>query len=141
MEGRAVPIEFNGGSEDVGYRISFDARSRVITLRLRGFWDEAITGAFRKDFLAFWKAADRSRPYLVLADLSRYPTQRAPVQQVHAELMSKGKAMGVVRSANLVDATLTSMQIRRLSEQSGLEVFSFFQDEQAALAWLVGAND
>ena len=38
-----------------------------------------------------------------------------------------------------MDNTLSQMQIRRLSQESGIPAFSFFQDEATALKWLADA--
>ena len=92
---------------------------------------------FRDSFDALWRSIDTSEPTYVLADVSQYPAQRDSVQAVHAGLMQRGREMGVKRSANLVSAALTSMQIRRLSKESGLVEHSFFKDETEALKWLL----
>ena len=128
---------WRSGDGAVGYELTFDEGTRVITMRARGFWDDAMAARFRDSFDALWRSIDTSEPTYVLADVSQYPAQRDSVQAVHAGLMQRGREMGVKRSANLVSAALTSMQIRRLSKESGLVEHSFFKDETEALKWLL----
>jgi hypothetical protein len=43
---------------------------------------------------------------------------------------------GLQKAANLLASAMTQLQIKRISEESGLPVFSFFQAEEPATAWL-----
>ncbi len=79
--------------------------------------------------------APRGKWY-ILADLTDYPPQKPDVQSAHAATMVRANELGLVAAANLVNVTLSQMQIRRLSEASGLPEFAFFQNEARALAWL-----
>lgn len=126
-----------GGNDQVGFDVSYDARTRILYLRMWGIWDEDIALKYRDVTAQAIRAIRPEPPSRVLADLSRYPTQKPNVQKVHAELMKLAVTHNMTRAANLVSATLTSMQIRRLSQESGLGEFSFFQDEAKALEWLV----
>jgi hypothetical protein len=128
---------WRGGNQQVGYEVSYDVGTRVLYLRMWGLWDEPIAASYRDAVLAAMKPLKPARPSFVLADLVRYPTQKPAVQKYHAELMGKSAGHGIFRSANLVNATLTSMQIRRLSQESGVAEFSFFQDEAKAVEWLL----
>lgn len=78
--------------------------------------------------------------WFVLADLSDYPAQKPDVQACHAATMVRAREAKVVTAANLVSATLSKMQIRRLSEESGLPEFAFFQSESKALAYIDELN-
>ncbi len=127
---------WRGGNDQVGFEVSYDSVSRILYLRMWGLWDEALATQFQAAASAAMQPLTPARPSYVLADLRRYPTQKPAVQRVHSELMAKATRHGIERSANLVAATLTSMQIRRLSQESGLAEFSFFQDEELAVRWL-----
>lgn len=131
---------WRGGNAQVGYAVSYDAVTRVLYLRMWGLWDEPMAISYRDAVLAAMRPLRPERPSYVLADLSRYPTQKPAVQKYHAELMGKSAAHGITRAANLVSATLTSMQIRRLSQESGVAEFSFFQDEKRAIDWLLSGE-
>ncbi len=128
---------WTGGDDQVGFRVHYDPKTRILYLRMWGMWDDALALKFRDAVTEARKPLRASVPSFVLADLSRYPTQRPSVQKVHGDLMSKSAIHGILRSANLVAGMLTSMQIRRLSQESGLAEFSFFQDEQTAIRWLL----
>jgi hypothetical protein len=132
---------WRGGNSQVGFEVSYDTARRILYLRMWGLWDEPLAVQYRDATLAAMKPLSPARPSFVLADLSRYPTQKPAVQKYHAELMGKSAAHGITRSANLVAGTLTSMQIRRLSQESGIAEFSFFQDEAKAVKWLLSGNE
>jgi hypothetical protein len=128
---------WTGGNEKTGFRISYDQKTRILTLRMWGLWTEELGLRFRD---AMNTAREPLRPptaSYVLADLRRYPTQKPEVQKIHAELMSKSESHGIRRSANLVAEVLASMQIRRLSHEGKLVEFSFFDDENEAVEWLL----
>ncbi len=127
---------WDGGNDQIGFRVTWDPKTRILYLRMWGLWDEALGLLFRDAVTEARAPLRPSTPSFVLADLRRYPTQRAVVQKIHAELMSKSEGHGIFRSANLVAETLASMQIRRLSHEGGLVEFSFFDDEDKAIAWL-----
>lgn len=131
---------WRGGNPQVGFEVSYDSTRRILYLRMWGLWDEPLAIRYRDTVLSAMKPLSPARPSFVLADLSRYPTQKPAVQKYHSELMGKSAAHGITRSANLVAGTLTSMQIRRLSQESGIAEFSFFQDEEKAVKWLL-SND
>jgi hypothetical protein len=126
-----------GGNSQVGFEVSYDPATRILYLRMWGLWDEPLAVHYRDSVLSAMRPLAPAQPSYVLADLARYPTQKPAVQKYHAELMGKSAAHGITRSVNLVSNTLTSMQIRRLSQESGIAEFSFFQDEAKAIEWLL----
>jgi hypothetical protein len=128
---------WRGGNSQVGYEVSYETSTRILFLRMWGMWDETLAISYRDAVMSAMKPLSPQRPSYVLADLANYPTQKPAVQKYHAELMGKSASHGITRSANLVSATLTSMQIRRLSQESGIAEFSFFQDEKKAIEWLL----
>lgn len=50
--------------------------------------------------------------------------------------MRHAAASGMKRAANIVNSAMTEMQIRRLSEETGLPVFSFFKSVKEGVQWL-----
>jgi serine/threonine-protein kinase len=132
---------WRGGNSQVGFEVSYDNVRRILYLRMWGLWDEPLAVQYRDAVMVAMRPLTPARPSYVLADLARYPTQKPAVQKYHAELMGKSASYGITRSANLVSATLTSMQIRRLSQESGIAEFSFFQDEEKAIEWLLSGAD
>jgi hypothetical protein len=131
---------WRGGNPQVGFEVFYDSTRRILYLRMWGLWDEPLAAHYRDTVLSAMRPLTPLRPSFVLADLSRYPTQKPAVQKYHAELMGKSASHGITRSANLVAGTLTSMQIRRLSQESGIAEFSFFQDEEKAVEWLLSGE-
>jgi hypothetical protein len=128
---------WTGGNEKSGFRVSYDDKTHILTLRMWGLWTEEIGLLFRDAVNAARAPLRPPVASYVLADLRRYPTQRPEVQKIHSELMSKSEGHGIRRSANLVTEVLASMQIRRLSHEGKLVEFSFFEDEDEAIAWLL----
>ncbi len=127
---------WRGGDSRAGFEVSIDRLRRVLRFRFWGLWEEPLGRAFRDTALAGMHQLGRAHAWMVLADISKYPPQKPEVQKFHAELMSKAPALGCVRAANLVDNAVSALQIRRLSEESGLPDFSFFRSEAEALKWL-----
>ena len=127
---------WRGGDNRAGYEVSVDGVRRILRFRFWGLWDEPMGQAFRDAALIGMRQLSAGGGWCVLADISKYPPQKAEVQKYHAELMDRAPRLGCVRAANLVDNALSAMQIRRLSEQSGLPDFSFFRSEADALRWL-----
>lgn len=128
---------WSGGTEKSGFSISYDDKTRILTLRMWGLWTLELGLLFR-DAMNTARAPLRApKETYVLADLRRYPTQKPEVQKIHSDLMSKSESHGIKRSANLVAEVLASMQIRRLSHEGKLVEFSFFDDEDEAVAWLL----
>lgn len=129
---------WRGGDDAAGFAVTSDARQHLIRLRLWGLWTDETAAQFRASLVAAFDRVRAGEGWVVLADISTYPPQRPSVQAVHAEMMALGARLGVVRSANLVSSVLGQLQIKRLSQESGLPLFSFFTNEKAALAWLLG---
>jgi hypothetical protein len=135
-EARALHL-WRGGDDSAGYLLRVDGARSMLRLGFWGYWRAELGEAFRDSMFEAIAQMARLHAWDVLADLSRYPVQNAAVQIFHSECMKKAKITpGFRRAANLVDSTLSEMQIRRLSTESGLPLFAFFQDEQKALDWL-----
>ncbi|HEX7603099.1 MAG TPA: hypothetical protein VF316_15890 [Polyangiaceae bacterium] len=129
------------GDAKNGFEIWVDAPRRLLRFRFWGFWKEPLGIEYRDACLKAMQELSSGGPWYVLADLTDYPAQKPEVQACHAATMVKAAGHGMKAAANLVAATLSQMQIRRLSEQSGLPEFAFFQSEPSALAWLDQLRD
>lgn len=124
------------GDSKNGFEIWVDTPRRLLRFRFWGFWKLPLGVEYRDGCLKQMQALSAGGPWYVLADLTDYPAQKPEVQACHSATMVKAAGHGMKAAANLVSATLSQMQIRRLSEQSGLPEFAFFQSESSALAWL-----
>jgi hypothetical protein len=122
--------------------VRIDRPRSLLRLSFWGYWRNELGFAFRDAVLQALEEVAVLPAWDVLADLTRYPAQNAAVQKCHAEAMSKTKTYPTFRrAANVVSGSLSEMQIRRLSTESGLPLFAFFQDEGEAISWLhVQAN-
>jgi len=134
------PGVWRGGDATCGYEVRVDRPRALLRLTVWGYWKSEMGVAYRDATFAAMVEMGKMPSWDVLADLSRYPAQNTAVQRCHAESMAGSKSTpGFRRAANLVDNTLSEMQIRRLSSESGLPLFAFFQEEAKALAWLQSA--
>jgi serine/threonine-protein kinase len=75
----------------------------------------------------------------VLADIADFAAQKPDVSAYVERTMALARENGMVRAANLVSSALSRMQIARLSAETGLPAFSFFQSEADAVRWLLTA--
>lgn len=114
-----------------------DRIRRILRFTFWGFWDEPLARQYLAASIAGMRELRKTEgAWHVLADLTRYPAQKDEVGRCHGESMKAGHELGLSRAANLVSSSLSAMQIRRLSMENNLPEFSFFQDEQRAIAWL-----
>jgi hypothetical protein len=121
--------------DGMGFVVSADAAQTLIRLSFWGLWDDALGTEFERAMANAFNQIPTGDKWFVLADISRYPPQRPAVQECHGRCMRRAKDK-VRKSANLVDSRLGELQIRRLSEESGLPSFSFFTTEASAMRWL-----
>ncbi len=118
------------------FQISVDQVNRILRLKVWGFWDAAEGEAYFEEFLRSARALT-GKPWYVLADISEFPAQKPEVNDFVGKTMAFATANGMRKAANLVSSALTRMQIGRLSADTGLPEFSFFQSEAEAVAWLL----
>jgi hypothetical protein len=104
-------------------------------MRFWGVWTDELGISFEHALMTAMRAIKEGERWTVLVDISNYPPQRPSVQEAHARCMAFARGR-IVRSANLVSSSLNQMQIRRLSQESGLPGYSFFTNESDALRWL-----
>lgn len=120
-----------------GFDITYDAPQAILHLRLWGLWDEALG----QEMLAHFKQqvqtiSAQTAKWSVLADLTQFPAQIEAVQQSLIDAMTFARTHGMKKAARVVANTITKLQIKRLSEVTGIPEHSFFQSKETALAWL-----
>jgi len=121
-----------------GFSVEIDPLRKLARLAVWGFWSveqgKAFLDEFRGKTKPLWGGS-----WFVLADISEFPAQRPEVNAYIAQTMELAKKNGCARAANVVSSSLTKMQIARVSQEQGLNSVAFFQDEAAALAWLIAS--
>jgi hypothetical protein len=128
---------WKGGDQAAGYEVRVDRTRRILRFEFWGLWEEPLAREYLSASIAGMRELQGTPgAWHVLADLRRYPAQRDEVSRCHADSMKAGHQLGMKRAANLVASSLSAMQIRRLSTESNLPEFSFFQSEPLAIAWL-----
>lgn len=118
-----------------GFRVELDYKLKLCFLKVWGSWSQedgvAYVNHFAKTISAF-AGAD----FDVVADISQFPTQKPDVNEQISQTMRHAATNGMKRAANVVSSAMTQLQIRRLSEETGLPEFSFFTSTEAAVKWL-----
>lgn len=124
--------------KEKGYELIFDETSRVLNIRLWGFWDgelaKKFTGEFEKQVQ---EASAAGTGWYVLADITRFPPQFPEIQRFLTEAMGMAKTHGMKKAARIVDNTITKLQIARLSKETNFPEHSFFRSEDEAMQWLL----
>jgi hypothetical protein len=122
------------GDEVAGAEVGVD-RDGVMLLRLWGTLTPSIVKDYSVEFERVYKTF-KGRRWGVVCNLADYPIQPVEISTMVREVMRRAKEGGHVAGATLVSSTLTKMQIRRIAQASGIPEVSFFQDKEAAKAWL-----
>ena len=122
------------GDEVAGVEIGVD-QDGVMLLRIWGTLTTQLVKEYSAEFERVYKAFN-GRRWGVVCNLADYPIQPVEISNMVREVMRKAKEGGHVAGATLVSSTLTKMQIRRIAQASGIPEVSFFQDKEAAKAWL-----
>lgn len=118
-----------------GFVVTADPAGKLIKMRFWGHWDDDLAQLFERSMMAALRMIAATEKWYVLVDMSDYPPQKPSVQAAHASCMAFSKSR-VRRAANLVANSISQMQIRRLSKESGLPEYSFYTNEAEALRWL-----
>jgi serine/threonine-protein kinase len=121
-----------------GFIVALDRDRNIVRVKVWGFWTVDDAKAYWEEFKAK-VAMTGGRPWYVLADIADFSAQKPEVNVYVEKTMSYARANGMVRAANLVSSALSKMQIARLSQETGLPSFSFFQSESDAIRWLITA--
>lgn len=119
-----------------GFKIEADLSKRILRVRVWGFWSEKDAQSYREEFIAKSKQL-LSDKWFVLADISEYGMQTIEVQAVHSYLMRYATENGMLKAADVISRLLNTIQIERLSKESGIPMHSFFTSEDDAEKWLL----
>jgi hypothetical protein len=107
----------------------------IVELKVWGLWVREDGEAYVQHFKNKVTPLKGSK-WWVIADISEFPPQVPEVTDQIQETMRIAGEYGMQKAANLVSSAMTKLQIRRLSKESGIDEFSFFQDRAEALQWL-----
>ncbi len=121
-----------------GYELSIDRKNKVVTIRGWGLWDKELAQTYLEEYKK--KATEISAggaPWYVLVDYRDFPAQTREVQEIVKKAMRFSRDHGVRKQARVVPDMVTSMQIKRLSEETGLPENAHFASETEALQWLL----
>jgi len=127
-----------GLTKKKGFVVALDRERNILRVKVWGFWTIDDAKAYWEDFKVKANMA-AGRPWYVLADIADFSAQKPEVNVYVEKTMAYARANGMVRAANLVSSALSKMQIARLSQETGLPSFSFFQSEPEAVRWLISA--
>lgn len=117
-----------------GYTVVADPERQLLRMRIWGLWDDSLAQRYERAVLTALGMIPQNTTWDCIVDITNFPPQKPSVQAYHANCMRQ--STNIRRAANLVSSSLSQMQIRRLSEESGLPAYSFFTSEAAALKWL-----
>lgn len=126
------------GLKKKGFHVEHDSKQNILRVKVWGFWTIDDAKAYLEDFKQKATFAI-GRPWYVLADISEFAAQKPEVSAFVERTMQFAIEHGMVKAANLVDSALGKMQIARLSQATGLPLFSFFQSEREAIEWLTSS--
>ncbi len=121
-----------------GYDISIDMNTKILTLRAWGLWDKDIAEQYLQEYKQKVNqiSAD-GPPWYVLVDYREFPAQTREVQEYVKQALTFAIEHKVTKQARVVPNMVTSMQIKRLSDETGLPENAHFSSEQEAIDWLL----
>lgn|GEM_PF-1948038 len=129
--------ETTGGNGSSGFRVRA-TDDNILRLECFGVWDVGVAEAYREVLTRYMQAMkDAGATWWVCADIQNFPPQRDDVAQVHQELMALAVQWGMAAAASVVSSAMTQLQIQRLADHGGIDVFAFHQDEESARSWLL----
>jgi len=113
------------------YQIDYDADKALLTLRIWGFWTDAVTQQFVRDMaIATADARARGQAYRCISDAREFPVQSPEIVARFADMAERGTA---ARTAILVKASPPQMQARRSMANDRVRIFN---DPAEAHAWI-----
>jgi hypothetical protein len=117
------------------YEISFDEQTRILMLKLSGFWDLAMVQRYMVDVTAEAERSERRfGAFSILTDNSDFPVQSFEV--MNALIAFTKNAMERHRDQRVaitVSSALSKMQVMRVSDGPNVRIFN---DRAAAIGWL-----
>ncbi|HTN90072.1 MAG TPA: STAS/SEC14 domain-containing protein [Sorangium sp.] len=120
------------------YQLKIDRINAVIEVTLKG----VVRAEEAQAYAAEYKKALGSlygRRIRVLVDFRGFSIASEQATELLRDTGATSAAMGVIRTAELVQSDLAALQAGRIARESGTaEIVRVFKDEGAARAWLFG---
>ncbi|WP_457313525.1 hypothetical protein [Sphingomonas sp. UYAg733] len=116
------------------YEITMDVTRKLLTIRVSGYWNQALLDDYKAVITAKLAELGSSTPELrVLVDVREHGVQ---AQHIANQMQSFLKVIGprVGRVAVIVDSALQKMQTRRINPAGGDGIFG---SEDDATSWLL----
>ncbi len=117
------------------FSIAFDRPTQVMRVHLVGFWtdvDEVAYEAALRGALTMLPAEGcRPGDQLMLVDITQHTVQSASALEFFAKI-TNDKIISGRRSALVITSALVRMQAKRVAPH-----YAMFDDQEAALAWLL----
>lgn len=121
-----------------GYELSIDQKNKVLTLRAWGAWDKKLAEKYLEEYKQKVREISSSgTPWFVLVDYRDFKVQQKEIQEIVKQAMTFARDHGVTRQARVVQSMITSLQIKRLSQETELPENAHFSTEEEALDWLL----
>ncbi|WP_437587048.1 STAS/SEC14 domain-containing protein [Sorangium sp. So ce1000] len=120
------------------YQLKIDLINALIEVTLQGVVRAEEAQAYA---VAYKKALGTlyGRRIRVLVDFRRFSIASEEATELLRDIGTTSAAMGVVRTAELVQSDLAALQAGRIAREAGIaELVRVFKDEGAARGWLLG---
>ena len=123
------------GTEKEGFEITkVGGSSPIVQLRVWGFWRPTTVSSFAQQMpLA---PVDLDGPWSLLFDCTAARTQSSESYTALVKIFTKLRTLGMKRIAVATSDSMVKLQVRRLSEESGQEGWTFHADIASARASL-----
>lgn len=122
------------------YSIETDARQRLISIVMRGYWDQATFDTFAIDYERAMIGMFRSGGLTyALVDGREFSIQAKDISEQFAALIARCKPYHARRTASVVPSHLNKLQAERAGNGGEL-IARYFTDMDAAKAWLFAAD-
>ena len=120
------------------FEISVDSPRRLLTMRMRGFWDAATFDAFAGEFSSALKELHRMGGCeMALVDGSEFAVQSREILGRFADIMRENERYLAKRTASVIPTELNRMQAARVGESLARRDF---RSRAEAEAWLFGSE-
>ncbi len=118
------------------FEVSVDLGRKLLTLRMRGFWDNATFEAFATEFSRALQQLHRAGGCeYALVDGSEFAVQSRDILGRFADVMSQNERFLAKRTASIIPTELNRMQAARVGDSLDRRDFS---TRAEAEAWLFG---
>ncbi|MEI7646148.1 MAG: hypothetical protein WCJ55_17910 [Chloroflexales bacterium] len=99
---------------------------RVVHVRLKGFWTDALVAQISTQFLKqFNEAVDRMRGgrFLALADLTELKPPSEKTKESIAQAMRYAREHNLYKTVEVMPSAVTRIAVRQAAEESGTDTF------------------